>query len=136
MKKILLLVVPIAIVVGIFIFKEYNRTTPSTANLNADFTLDANTLFDTYDSNEEEANEKYLNKVLLISGKVDNVNKQDDAVQIILLADNAMIGGINCELQDINESEVLPEPGDEVQIKGICQGYLMNVIVNQSVIVE
>lgn len=136
MKKIFIILIPIMLIAGFLAYKEYNRTAPSTANMEAAYTLDANTLFDAFEYNEEEANAKYLDKVIVVSGNVESINKQDASVQVILYAENAMIGGVNCELQDGNAISNLPQEGDEIQIKGICQGYLMNVILNQCIILE
>lgn len=136
MKKLILLILFIALLAAAFYgYKEYQRKTPDTNSLKTDFKLSANELYDAFDSDETSASEKFTEKVLEVNGTIDAIEIEDSVVSIILLADNAMIGGINCQInpnQDISNLE----NGQNITIKGVCQGFLMNVIINRGILID
>ncbi len=136
MKKPILIVAILAIIgVAVFAYFQYQKKLPSVSDLPTDYSVTANELFDAFENDEAAATEMYGNKVLEITGTIDLIEAMDSTKSITLLADNAMIGGVNCQMNLDQDLSVVSE-GQEVTIKGICQGYLMNVVVNQSIIVS
>lgn len=119
---------------GAFIgYYMFNKKVPGLENLEADYSLTANELFDAFDQNEPEALLKYENKILSVTGTVSSVKHGEVSSNIILHADNAMAGGINCSF---NDRMNMVEKGQKIIIKGRCQGFLLDVILNNSVINE
>lgn len=127
MKKILILTVIIAIlVVGGVGFYLFTKKVGGLEKVKADYTVTATLLYNAFETQEEEANLKYLDKILLVKGKVEKVEVDKEYSSIILKADNALAGGINCSFNHKIEGV---SKGDVVSIKGRCQGYLMDVVL-------
>ena len=130
-KRIALIVVLLATVAGLSTgYYLFNKKVPSLENTQADFELTANELFDAFNDDELASMLKYEGKVIAVSGQVSSIKVSDSTSNVTLHADNALIGGINCSfnarVSDLKE-------GDEVTIKGRCQGILMDVILNNCV---
>ncbi|MBK9641418.1 MAG: hypothetical protein IPO72_09085 [Saprospiraceae bacterium] len=50
-------------------YKMYNKPFDVMKDMKEDFSMTAEDLYNQFDANEEEANKKYLNKIILVSGK-------------------------------------------------------------------
>lgn len=120
----------VGLLVGMY---YYNKKVPGLENAEADYTLTANELFNEFDTDEAAANKKYLNKVIAVSGEVISVNSEKENSTLSLKADNAMIGGINCSFRTALDQV---EKNRTITVKGRCQGFLMEVILNNCVIDE
>ncbi len=127
----------VVIAVGTYAYKEYNRKSPDLANTEAVDHTTASLLIDAYSSNEEAANKKYLGEVILVKGTVVEVSNQQDTAFTILLGDTAQISRVSCTI-DRNHIAAAKKyiPGNVVNIKGICTGYLMDIELNRCLIVE
>ena len=127
MRKILILIIVIVILIGSGIaFYLFNKKVGGLEKVDADFIVTATMLYDAFEKQEQEANAKYLNKVLLVEGIVEKLEVGEDYSSIILKAENALAGGINCsfhaELEGVSK-------GDRIRIKGRCQGFLLDVVL-------
>ena len=133
MKKLLLILLVILAVVGAIGFYMFNKTVPTLESEKADYSLTANELFNSYDQNESAAEQKYADKVIQVTGVVEGTKLNDSIPSLILAAENAMMGGVNCAF---SEKVAGIKTGDTVVVKGRCQGYLMNVILNNCTLVN
>lgn len=88
--------------------------------------IEAVALFNAYSSNEQSANTNYLEKVLEVSGEVTSVTQNAEGFTVVLLKTEDPIFGINCTLA---QKEVTVKEGDTVVLKGICTGYLTDVVL-------
>jgi len=112
-----------------FAWYEYHKPAADVADLQAEH-VDAVELFSRYTANEQQANAIYLNKALEVTGKVLEVkDNQQEKPQIILEAGDPMFG-IACTM---DKASVNVKPGDKITIKGICTGYLNDVILIKSI---
>ena len=105
------------------------------ASKNADIQITAQDLLSKFETNEEEANTLYLDKILLVSGLVDEI-KADSATVSIYLKNKESLSGVICGFNksEIDMNEI--KKGDQVKIKGICSGYLLDVVLNKCSIVK
>lgn len=131
-KKILIAIaVVIAFVVGAGYY-EYNKKAPDVADLSAQ-QISAVELFKDFTNNETQANQSFLNKALQVSGEVLEVKKnQNQQLQIILDSGDPMFG-IACTMDKAGK---IVKPGDHVTIKGICTGYLNDVVIIKSLLLN
>src|SRR5438270_13972445 len=86
-----------------------------------------------YQANEGEANNKYLDKALQVTGTVSDVKSNQDGKATITLASNDAFTGVFCT---IKEKPPTLSPGSTVVIKGICSGMLSDVRLRDAVIVN
>lgn len=133
MKKIVIIGILIAAILGgAYAYYMFNKKVESISNKKADFTISANELFDAFDGDEEAANAKYIGKIIEITGAVESVESNDTSANVVLIADNALIGGINCQMEKGVSLEGISE-GSQTKLKCECQGFLMNVVLNNCV---
>jgi hypothetical protein len=112
-------------------FYMFNKKVPGLESVRADFNLTANELFDAFEENEQAAMAKFENKVLAVTGKIINIKHGEVSSNVILHADNAMAGGINCSFSSLNKQLIEDQT---ITIKGRCQGFLMDVVLNNCTI--
>lgn len=88
--------------------------------------VEAAVLFNAYSSNEQSANTNYLEKILEVSGEVTSVTRNTEGFTVVLLKTDDPMFGINCTLE---QKDVRVKEGDTVTLKGICTGYLTDVVL-------
>lgn len=132
-KRTIFLITALGIVVLFFVaYKMYTKPHRSVENERG-IEVTAVQLFDAFAQNETQANAKYLDKVMEVTGKVAEVGVNLDKRPIIMLETNDMLFGIRCTMTD---SLFVIEPGSTITIKGICTGYLSDVVLTSGIIVE
>ncbi|TDW96625.1 OB-fold protein [Dinghuibacter silviterrae] len=99
----------------------YNKPHQGVDGVRTTAKLEADTLFNAFQADENRANGLYLGKVLEVRGKM--AAQTPGSLQ--LTCGNAM-GGINCSLAP---GQTLPKADTSafITIKGRCTGYLMDV---------
>lgn len=85
----------------------------------------ARTIFSDYSTNEKSANTKYIDKIIEVTGEVSTVSKNAEGKTVLLLKTDDLMFGVNCTM----EEEVPVQSGEQVSIKGICTGYLTDVVL-------
>jgi hypothetical protein len=88
--------------------------------------LSATDLYNEFVKTENLANQKWVGKVLEISGKITSVSETGNYISINLKASDS--GGINCNvLKKDMASNAKLDAGDVITIKGKCTGFLIDV---------
>lgn len=110
--------------VGYYLF---TMKVPGLENVDPDYSLTANELFDAFEADEAASLAKYEGKVIAVSGKIDRIKTTETNTNVTLYAENALAGGVNCSFNGIVSGI---SEGDRITIKGRCQGFLMDVVLN------
>jgi hypothetical protein len=136
MKKrtILLLALVAAAAAGIYGWSEYNRKPAGTGDAKADLVITADSLLLGFTSDENAANARFNEKVVEVSGKVRSVVEEGGKVNVTLETSDAL-AGVVCEFAPA-DAPGATEPGETLRIKGICTGYLIDVVLVRCSIVE
>jgi len=134
MKKVLLILLALGIIGAGVGYYLYNKPTKSVADEKTDFTLKSAELISAFENDEKAANQKYLGKVIEITGNVSEKMKDKDGTIVITLAGEE-ISGVRCEMfKDQGDNVKGIKEGDECVIKGHCKGVLMDVVMGDCVI--
>lgn len=136
-KTLIFLGIILLLAVAAFAYLQYNKPHRNTADEVPVETLSAQGLLQEYQANEAAANEAYLDKLLLVKGKLMQVKQAEDGTTSLMLDTGDPMSAISCQLL-AQEAEKLAayQEGDEIVVKGICTGKLMDVVLVRSVIVE
>jgi hypothetical protein len=134
MKKILVALIVLALIGAGFGYYLYNKPVESLEHKKADVVISADQLVKDYESDEKSANQKYLGKVVEVSGKVTEITSEEGKKKVNLETSNP-ISTVICELEESLNTGNLKK-GDDVKMKGMCSGYLSDVILVQSSIVK
>jgi DNA/RNA endonuclease YhcR with UshA esterase domain len=86
----------------------------------------ADSLYRQYQSDEHAADQKYMGKVIEVTGNISEI-QHNGTSEIWILSAQPGGGGINCELFPGAKTDFHPKTGDPVTVKGRCTGFLMDV---------
>jgi len=137
MKKVLLFLAIIAVVGGGYAYYLYNKPVADTEDIKAAYELSAHDLFSQFESNENEANTKYLGKMLEVSGTIRDFSIGDSGELSLMLNSGNEMFGINCGLSKGQDSRYKNyQVGDSIKIKGECSGISMDVVLTRCIIVN
>lgn len=127
----ILLIFPIAVLIG---YVMYNKPHTDVAKTQASVVTTAVSILNDFETNEPAANSKYLEQIVKVSGVVSDVTENKGKGIVVLKSDMAM-GTVMCYLSDTENINGL-KPGVSISIKGICTGYLMDVVLVKCVITD
>lgn len=127
MKRIVLFLLIVVAVGGAYGIYLFNKKPADTREEKADFEISSKELMKEFTANEENATKKYVDKVVLISGKVSEI----DVSSSTLILDASDPASVTCSFyaDEISHLKKIKK-GDHVQIKGKCTGKLMDVVFN------
>ncbi len=115
-------------------FYLYNKPHQGIANEEPVYSLSAVNLVKDYDASEEAANAKYLGKVLEVKGIIAEKTKDEKGMVNVTLQ-GPDLAGVGCQFDPkAQEQLAIIKEGQEVVIKGICTGVLMDVVMVDCVI--
>ena len=136
MRNLLIALLAVALIGGVVAYKMYNKPHRDIDSEKAVATLSADALFDAFDADEATANASYLDKVIEVSGTVDEVTEDAEGNTIvILMAENAMMGGVSATV-DPSVKDLTIAEGESIKLKGRCTGMLMDVVMTNCFPVE
>ena len=89
----------------------------------------SDSLISSFLNNEKEANTRFANKAIVVTGKIKEINYLNNRYTIILhttYKDHHIL----CDL-DPDQNELLRnlEKGKTISIKGVCKGFLKDVVL-------
>ena len=117
-------------------FYLYNKPHHSIAEDAPAYKLEAKTLISDYESNENIANSKYLGKIVELHGVIAEKTIDDKGTCNVVLQGQD-ISGVQCSLQSNAYACIKSlKEGQEIIIKGICTGMLMDVVLVDCVCVD
>ena len=93
----------------------------------------ATAIFDSFAVNTNKANELYLNKAIEVTGEVSEFKINQAGQAVVYLKTSDPIFGVNCTFKE-NPGSL--SKGTTITFKGICTGFLEDVIINQGIIVK
>lgn len=129
-KFILLLILLLLIFSGYicisYLFKDANQPLNEKT---ADLIVKSNELIKDFSRNEKQSLKIYAGKIIEVQGVVEEINYLNNKTTIILKGDDNNFG-IICEMNPLENDKVKKiNSNDSILIKGICKGYLKDVIL-------
>lgn len=136
-KRIILYAIIAIIIVGaVFTYLwTFRKAEISVGSKKAAFEMNADELLKHFEDDETSANTTYLDKVILVEGPVNSIT-EDSLVTTVYLKDPDAISGVLCSFNNsvIDTSKL--SIGEVVKIKGLCSGYLLDVVLNKCILVK
>ena len=115
----------VIILAGLLLYM-YNKPSRNVSGENG-IPVTATELYKNFTSNEVRANQAYLNKVLQVSGQVLEVKNTHHAGKVVVLNTGDPMFGVACTLDNMQTEAV--QPGTKIVVKGVCTGYLSDVVL-------
>ena len=114
----------------------YNKPHLDVEKSNADIIISIQNLLDDYKKDENFANIKYVDQIIQIKGEISDITI-DNGNSIIIFKDSTRASSVMCHMSPEENLKVLKLKKDgEITIKGICTGYLLDVIMIRCVLVN
>lgn len=132
-KKIALIVVLATILFGsIYGYYMWNKPARNVAGEKG-LEITAIAIFDSFNLSEQRANALYLNKAIQVTGEVTETKQNQAGETVVYLKSNDPLFGVNCTFKE-NPGTIAK--GSTITFKGVCTGFLSDVIINQGIIVK
>ncbi len=137
--RLLVIIIALAIMTFFALKNIFRDSQSSLENTKAEYVISAANLVAAFDENEAAASKLYVNTVIEVNGTLE-FKQSDEWGQVMLtLVDplqglTAIIDSLGAQ-QHRNLIENL-EPGDEVTLKGRCDGYLDEVRLSKCWIIK
>jgi len=137
MKKCEIIGALLTILVGTvfgYAWKEYHRKPADTEYLAEQEKIEAMALVKEFITDETTANRLYNDKVVSVKGTVLKIENNGDARDIVL-GNETSSQGVICEFQAKHKMEADEiRPGQQITVKGICTGMLLDVVLVRCVL--
>lgn len=130
MKKIALVILVLLLIGGSVGYYFFNKKPAQVEDIKSE-AITATSLAKAFEENEAAANKQYLNKVMDVSGTVQEISQNQDGQMVIVLAsDENPLSGVQCTMR---KSIANIKAGDQLTIKGFCNGFVMTVILSDCI---
>ena len=111
------------------IINLYNKPFVDVENSNAKLVVSAQELLNDFQEDENRANKKYVDNIIQIKGVIAEISIARGN-SVITLKDSNGLSSIICHMGPENNLNVLKFKKDnQITIKGICTGYLLDIIM-------
>ncbi len=135
-KKIILYIFVIGLLSAVSIWYYafvYSKNNHRDAAKEKGLVVNAPNLAEEYNNNEQNANAKYLDKTLEVTGVVTEVGKNQDGNVTVALKTNDIMTTVFCTLKD---SVARVKPEQTVIVKGICIGFTSDVKIKDAYLIN
>ncbi len=114
----------------------FHKPHKSLENMKPEYVTNASLLFEEYSMQEQRSNEKYLDKVIMVTGEIKEITKvADDRINVTLETGDDIFG-VSCTFEKKADALYSFNVGDNINIKGLCAGMLMDVVMINCVTVN
>ncbi len=135
-KKIFLALGIMALAGAAFGYYLFNKPHPSILNEKPDFIVESAAIISEFETNEDAANKKFNGKVIEVVGIVSEKSK-DEQGKLNITLHGADMAGIGCVFEKAAQEKAAKlSEGQQVKIKGICTGILMDVVLVDCVVID
>jgi hypothetical protein len=117
-KKVFAFILIVALLGVAYIWYQWNRPARDAKNEQG-ISITADALFLAYSKNQIAADSLYLDKAIVVEGKVIKVGVNQEGQQHVELQTSQENGTIFCTLKEKSSLQ----PGQQITLKGICKGY-------------
>lgn len=137
-KKIIILISILAVIITVsyIAISMYNKPHINVAKTAPGVSITSQDLLSDFLTDENQANAAYLDQIVQVTGNITGLDTTDGNA-IVTLSHKNSFGSILCHLP-LEESEkmISLKEGQKITVKGICTGYLMDVILVKCVLIN
>jgi hypothetical protein len=139
-RTLILVSIAIIIIAGtLTAYKTWNKPFADASKGNA-IKITANQLFSEFSTNESEAEKKYVpksagDKILEVTGVIREIGKDQSGNTYLNLKTDDEMFGVKC-VMDNNEEIINAKNNDKITLRGFCDGFNMDVILNRCKLVN
>ena len=137
MQKMTKLIYAIAVVAisalgGYYYVFVYSKTHHRNVQSEKGIVIVADSLSAQFQANEKEANSKYLNKAIEVTGIIVSIDKNQEGKITVIIGRADSFSNVSVTL--ISTTPLTQKVGETITIKGVCTGALSDVIITEGVV--
>ena len=130
--KIALIVLLVMLVVTVIGVKTYNKPHVDVVKTEAKYKLDAQQLINSFITDEDKASKKYVNTIIQVSGEALEISHGTISIKYKNSESTVL-----CNLLPKEDEKLKTiKKGDKIKVKGICTGYLLDVVLVECVLIK
>ena len=121
---------------GLYGYYRYNEGNPSVMDQTVAARFSAEALLDVFQKDETGATRQYADKVLAVRGSVRRIAIEPTGGYTLYLATMDIMRSISCSLDTLvyRQSPPTLHIGDSVEIRGVCTGSLLDIVMVRCVV--
>jgi hypothetical protein len=144
-RKFIWLLIIVTVGIGAWYgYKLYNLKNPDLINVKADVKISAVDFIHEYEANDSVSNQKYLGKVVEVSGNIKEIKMDDKGYYTVILGDTGSMSSVRCSMDSVHQKDAAKlVSGSSTTVRGACTGFNKDemglgsdVILNRSVIIQ
>ena len=108
---------------GVLAFFSCNNNNTKENSQSGSVETSVNELVSDYVKDEKDANAKYLNKILILTGEIMQVELNMDYKTVLTFKTGDPLSAVTCTMKNASDLKI----GDNVKIKGLCTGFVGDV---------
>src|SRR5687768_627413 len=128
-KKILMAVLVLALAAVGYGWFQYQKAPPDIRQEKGGIEIAAVDLLKAFQQDESAANTKYVEKVLIVSGTVTELQTDSSGQATVYLQTNDLMAAVTCSFYKDEEGVKKIKTGSTARIKGVCTGMLTDVVL-------
>jgi hypothetical protein len=113
----------------------YNLKPKNLVNTKPDYITSASDLQKSFEESEKISSGKYINKIIEVSGEILSARGGEKNSFNVSLKTGNDLSSVICTFPAISDSTLL-KPGNVVTIRGVCSGFLMDVLLNNCALIK
>jgi len=112
-----------------FVLKQMNKEHVDVKKTAPNMIIAVDEILSDYQNDEEKANSRFTDKIIQLKGVISKISTQNDNATVTLMSPN-FDATVICSFQSEESLSVLKyKEGGEISLKGICKGYLLDVVL-------
>jgi len=138
MQRILKFALPVLLLGGLAAWRMLTPKGPLNIERAAtELTINAGSLYEAFADNETTANGNYAGKVIEVNGVLQAVEQDAAGSYQLKLDTENPLGMVVCTLSKANAEQIKNLTiGSPVAVKGVCTGYLFDVVIDNAIILS
>jgi len=121
---VIILIIVVTVFAGWQGYKEYYRVNQDLDTVKADVKISAKDLIRDYETNDSVSNQKYLGKVVEVTGYVKEIKKDEVGNFTIVLGDTSGLSSVRCAVDTTHQQDAASlTVGSSAIVRGHCTGF-------------
>ncbi|KPM31854.1 tRNA anti-like domain containing protein [Croceitalea dokdonensis DOKDO 023] len=128
--KIIFSIIIVSVVIGFVLFNSQASLNDNIMANNKATVLPIDQMIQVFQNDALSAKEQYINQLVQVKGRVHDITYLNDRQTIILKGVEFQDSYIICDMsqEDTNVDKSI-QIGQEISLKGVCKGFLLDVIL-------
>jgi putative nucleic acid binding protein len=118
-------------------YKQYVRRNSDLAYATPDVQITSADLIGAFETNEKLANQKFLDKIIAVTGKIKDINKDEKGYYTVVLGEASAMSSVRCSMDTSHTQDLaLIKPENRVTIRAACTGFNSDELLGSDVILN